>query len=248
MENTLYAWVTYWFESTRPYLNGVSLGLGRSIHCGSITKVEKENYNGEKIIIKIPNQSKFPFMRDANQIVGDGTGWNANRLHIITHINFDGHYPNGGEWKRIDITNKLPNFPTWSGTTIPKSSISDFMYEITFEEYENAPTYNLDYLNMPLDGDQDNHLNLGEEVIFFGNVKADAEAIIHRSYIDIDLPESEYNYSTNPTFNAERDDSVYITEIHIYDDEDNLIMTAKPNNPIKKNSTIGRTLRLSIDF
>ena len=57
---------------------------------------------------------------------------------------------------------------------------------------------------------------------------------------------NEFNQSTNTTWNET--ESVWISEIGIYDENNNLVAIGKLNNPIEKNPSILRTVLFNIDF
>ncbi len=109
---------------------------------------------------------------------------------------------------------------------------------------DNYKIYNLDYINYPKRGED--KLSFGDEIFFFGNVDTDAEAIIHSTDLALTLPLNGFNSTTNNTWDGES--SVYISEIGIYDDDNNLVAIAKLSEPIEKNSKITRTFVFSLDF
>ena len=79
-----------------------------------------------------------------------------------------------------------------------------------------------------------------------GNVETDIKAIAYTTDLAINLPQNEFNSSTNETWN--NTDIVAISEIGIYDANKNLVAIGKLNNPIQKNSGIARTIVFAIDF
>ena len=89
-------------------------------------------------------------------------------------------------------------------------------------------------------------MGYGEEAFFFGTVRTDIRATVYTTDIPIQLPLNEFNTTTNPTWNGV--ESVAISEIGIYDDNNNLVAIGKLNHPISKDATIARTIAFQLDF
>jgi hypothetical protein len=97
-------------------------------------------------------------------------------------------------------------------------------------------------LSLPID---DNDLCFGDEIFFLGNVTTEIHADVYTTSLSIQLPLNEFNSSTNNTWNGE---SVYATEIGLYDDKYNLVAIGKFNDPMQKDANISRTVLFAIDF
>ena len=216
-------------------------GSTETIHCNYIEAVHTNNYENTRVHVYFNSDNSFPFL---------GSGFNADALTMIIQLveneETDNGYklvsPKSNRWKEIDVTNQVSG-----GITVANLRTSNLFVSIPplseFED-ENGDFYTLEYLNYPQNGE--NKLTFGDEMFLFGNVTTQAEAIAHSTDLPIKLPMNQFNTSTNKTWTE--DSSVYITEIGIYDDDDNLVAIAKPTNPIEKNSNISRTIIFSIDF
>ena len=86
----------------------------------------------------------------------------------------------------------------------------------------------------------------GDASYFFGNVTSKIKADVYTTDISINLPLNEFNSTTNSTWNGI--ETVYITEIGIYDSNKNLVAIGKLNDPVAKDATISRTILFAIDF
>jgi hypothetical protein len=64
--------------------------------------------------------------------------------------------------------------------------------------------------------------------------------------IGIDLPLDEFNSSTNLSWDG--GETVFISEVGIYDSNRNLVAIGKLNDPVPKDSTISRTIVFAVDF
>lgn len=221
-------------------------GFSEPIHCNYINRVDVDELNSGTISFYFGSPDQFKFLNMDN-----GRGFSATQIKLIIQIvennETEGGYvltpPSTLNWKWFDGTNQLENHTP--GEPITKESIGSTVFEITLGEYHQGLDYNLNYLNYSNENDNEN-LSFGEETMFFGNVKTEIEAIIHTTNIPIDLPMHEFNITNNKTWDGET--SVYITEIGIYDDHNNLVGIGKLNNPIEKNNTISRNIIFSIDF
>lgn len=240
-------------DTSQPYTVNKSLGYSSAIHCNYIQRVETDTIINKTINFVVPDGSLFPFLRNDNQIApsSNGFGWNANYLYALVQI-VDGTgstiTANPANWSIIDVTSQLANYNTFSGTTIPVQAFnSSTIITIGVQDTYNAPKYSLNYLNAPstLSSDDDK-LSFGEEAFFYGNVKTDFQAIAYTSEIPAVLQLNEYNSTTNSTW--DQLSSVSISEMGIFDDNNNLVGVGKLNNPINKDATIFRTILFALDF
>jgi hypothetical protein len=239
--------ITYMFENEQTYLSGSTYGYQTPIHCAYIQKLTTDDYRGKKINFTF-NENLFPFMKSSDDM--NGLGWNANRIKaLIQKYDYidDTLVPSSDLWKVIDVTNQIPNYASFSATTINPNDLVGVIFSISDSDYESANIYDLStYLNLPEIIDDNNKLNFGEETFFYGNITTDFNATIQRSSISIFLPLNTYNNSNNPTW--QQNTPVYITEIGIYDDDNDLVAIAKLNYPIDKDNTKTRTFVFGMDF
>lgn len=244
--------ITYLLESNGPLTENVSFGYGKFIHCNYIQRIEtEESISGKTVTISFPETEEFRFMRDPSEItaINNGYGWSADKFYILMQV-VEGIgneiRPLPDQWKKFDKTSSINNYSVWFDKAIPPSDLKLSKFFITGTDYENNTTfYNLDYLNYPVSDDNTN-LQFGEEVFFYGNVKAKISATIHSMVINAILPLNEFNTSQNPTWTT--GDTVYITEVGIYDSDGTLLGIGKMNMPIDKDTTKYRTIEFKLDF
>jgi hypothetical protein len=240
-------------DTSQPYTVNKSYGYSSAIHCNYIQRLETDSLINKTINFIVPDGSLFPFMKDYYLIQPgqNGYGWNANYLYALVQI-VDGTgstiTADPANWSIIDVTPQLDNYDSFSGTTIPVAAFnSSTIITIGVQETYNAPKYDLTYLNAPstLPSD-DNKLTFGEEAFFYGNVKTDFQAIAYTTEIPAVLQLNEFNSTTNPTW--DQFSAVSISEMGIFDDNNNLVGIGKLNNPINKDATIFRTILFALDF
>lgn len=204
-------------------------GINETLHCNYIERLD--SYNVDNIWVKIGfDPLSFPYFENG--------GFEVNKItllvNIVENVFENNEYvlsePKSNEWREygpFHIENP--------------SDLEEGVSVLLNSSYTN---YNLDYINYPKIGED--KLSFGDEIFFFGNVSADIESIVHSTDLAINLPLNEFNYTTNNTWDGES--SVYISEIGIYDDDNNLVAIAKLSKPIEKNSNISRTFAFSLDF
>lgn len=240
-------------STTQPYTLNKAYGHSSAIHCNYIQRLETDTLFNKTINFVVPDGSLFPFLKSEYQIQPgfDGFGFNANKLYALVQIvNATGSTVEAdpANWSIIDVTPQLEGYETFSGTTIPVTAFnSSTIITIGVQETLSAPKYNLSYLNNPsLLPSDDDKLTFGEEAFFFGNVKSEIQAIAYTTEIPAVLQLNEYNSTTNPTW--DQYSPVTISEMGVFDENNNLVGVGKLNNPINKDATIFRTLLFSLDF
>ena len=232
----------------------------QAIHCNYIKKIDIGNASPytQEININFPEKGDFKFLADEvdryglNQL---GTGFTANKIHALVQIvnnesfnSFDDVKPDSTLWKQVDITSQVSGYSTGTSFFLTAAKLTSVVFKISLLQYDNPSIflpYDLDYLTYPLKSQTDG-LAFGEVSYFFGNVFSKIKADVYTMDININLPLNEFNSSTNKTWDGL--ETVYITEIGIYDSNKNLVAIGKLNDPVGKNSNIGRTLVFAIDF
>lgn len=244
--------ITYLLENNSSLDENVGFGYKTPIHCNYIQRIDvEEGFTGKTVILSFPDGEEFKFMKNGSEITsaGLGYGWSADKFYILMQVVSgigEDSIPEPNLWKKFDKTSSINNYSNWNEEAIPPLQLQISKFFITDTDYDNnSILYTLDYLNYPVSGDTTN-LQFGEEVFFYGNVKAKIEATIHSMTINAVLPLNEFNTSVNTTW--EVGDNVYITEIGIYDDDNVLLGVGKMNIPIDKKEDKYRTIEFKLDF
>jgi len=243
--------ITYGLESV-PYdatIGDSSLGYSSSIHCNYIQKRVVDTTTNKNVNMYFTSPSQFKFLAGDQVIIG--TGWTANKIYMLLQIvdnstfsSLDAVVPSSNQWKKFDVSDQIAGYAP-GNTSITINQITSTAFLVPLSLYSSAPYYNLSYLNYPLTTQPD-LMGFGEETYFMGNVATEIQAIAYTTDIAINLPLNQFNSSTNATWDGIS--TVQISEIGIYDVNGNLVAIGKLNDPIGKDSTIGRTLVFGIDF
>ena len=237
--------VTYQFEDT-PASASTSYGHSTPIHCKYIQTITTNDLNGKSIGLFFSSANDLPFLADTGST--NGTGFTATKLiglaQVVNGISDSGTTikPESSGWFRVDLTSQIKNHVV--GAIIDKDSLVNTVYNMEFSEL-NEP-YTLDYLDYPSSVSSEDKMGFGEEAFFFGTVRSDIKATVYTTDIPIVLELNNFNSTTNPTWDGVS--TVSMSEIGIYDDNNNLVGIGKFNYPIDKNSTITRTVAFQLDF
>lgn len=236
---------TYLFEDT-PAAASTSYGYSTAIHCKYIQSFTTDSLNGKALNMYFSSENDLPFLADTGST--NGTGFTATRIvaliQVMNGVSDSGTTinPTSDGWYRYDITNQIENHVF--GAVIDRKSLVNTLFVIEFNKLSDP--YVLDYLNYPSNIADNNVMGFGEEVIFFGTVRSDIKATVYTTDIAINLPLNSYNSTTNPTWDGSS--KVSISEVGIYDDNNNLVGIGKLNFPIDKDSSIARTISFQLDF
>jgi len=230
----------------------------QAIHCNYIKKIDLGTTDPyvQEIRFNFPNKSDFKFLaKDVNYITNNGTGFTANEIYAVVQIvdnspfdSYDDVKPDSSQWKQVDITDQVSGYTTSNSFFLTPDNITSVVFRVSLLQYTNPSvfsSYDLDYLNYP-SSTQEDELAFGYASYFFGNVSTDIKADVYTTDLNINLSLNEFNSSTNKTWDG--NETVYITEVGIYDSNKNLVGIGKLNNPVAKDSTIARTIVFALDF
>lgn len=238
-------YVTYFLK------NSNESGYTDSIHCNYINKFGFNSLLNQEVNIYFTDPNEFKFLTGV-------TGMDFNEIYLMVQIVenvlintnpnlYEEIKPQSQLWKYFDVTNQIVGHVT--GEPILPTELTSGVFKVALNDYNSSGlTYTLDYLNYPKNTEPDD-LGFGDEELFLGTVDTDVEASVYTTDLSIILPLNEFNSSTNPTWNGEAEDnSVYMSEIGIYDEDKLLIGVGKFNKPLKKNNQISRTILFGLDF
>jgi hypothetical protein len=214
-------------------LNNTSSGATDSLHCNYYTKIIGPNVDcvgpdSQNVAVRFGNEFNC-----LNQITTTTLtdGYVANTFQIICQLVEDGGRPESDGWKIIDYTNQL------SATTIngylTQSGLTNNTFVITRDLYTGATSYNLnDFITLPTGTTTNTTLNFGDEYYFYGSLETDIQATIYEMRYKINLSQSEFQKSSNPTWSSGI--TPQISEIGLYDSEFNLMIVSKLQSPVPR--------------
>lgn len=170
-------------------------------------------------------------------------GFFSSKFEIICQLVEGGGRPQSDEWKIIDFTDQI-SATTYNGY-LTQSGLTGNTFVITLDEYNNAPYYDLnDYISLTPVGYTGYSLNFGDEYYFYGNIETDIEATIYEMKYKVNLSQSEFQLSSNPSWTLGT--NTYITEIGLYDNEKDLMIVSKLQSPVLRQGV--QQFVISFDF
>jgi hypothetical protein len=93
-----------------------------------------------------------------------------------------------------------------------------------------------------------NILQFGDERFFYGNLSTYIGADIYKTIFDLNINAAQFNQTSNPTYPSTNPPPIEITEVGIYDNNQNMVITGKLSQPVQLSSNDTITLELSLDF
>jgi len=235
--------------------SGLSTGsYSQPIHCNYIKKINLGTSDPliQEVSLNFPHIDDFKFL---NNSVSDKTGYTVNRIYALVQIvsndsfnSFDEVTPDSTDWRKLNITNQVTGYSASDSWVLSGAELTSVVFKISLLQYYTATIfepYDLTYLNYPSSG-QGDELVFGDATYFFGNVKTTIKADVYTTDLNINIYLNEFNSTTNPTWSGL--ETVYITEVGIYDSNKNLVAIGKLNDPVAKDSTIARTILFNLDF
>ncbi len=248
-------WLTYRLGNTSGTANyslgsDLSFGHQNSLHCQTLSSVANIDPTTFDYVEFKFDFNDLRFMRDSSTVgASAGSGYIANRLMVLVQFTSLDAKPQADRWVEIDYTPYLQAYSTFTNGAITRESLSAQNYRLSGElvrteiqaRLTNAqPYYSLGYMGT------DDVATFGEEIFFLGNVKTDIQATSYQTRFSILLNNAEFSTSRNPTWTP--GSPVYITEVAIYDDKDNLVAVGKLMNPLRKDAYSLRFITADLDF
>jgi len=156
-------------------------------------------------------------------------GFLANKFEILCQKVVGNARPNSSEWVAIDFTSQLTS--TMVNGYITQEGLTGNTFVITQQEYDDAPTYNLNtYIPLTPVGYTGTSLNFGDEYYFYGSLETDIQATIYEMKYKINLGQAEFQTTSNPTWTSGKPS--FVSEIGLYDNEKNLMIISKTQSPV----------------
>jgi hypothetical protein len=215
--DTEYLWVTYRFNST---------AFTDSLHCNYYSKIQGPSLDcsltPQNVTIRFGNE--FPFMTQ------ECSGFSANKLILLAQKTIGDVSPDPAQWVELDVTSEL------AGTTIDNyltpSGLTGTTFTISLDDYTGGTIYDLNqYIDIPMNGET-NKLNFGDEYFFYGNIDTDIQATIYEMRYAVNLTDNNFVNSSNPTYDPTIFNPRYITEIGLYNSDNDLMILSKLQSPV----------------
>lgn len=242
-------YVTYALE------NSTGTGLTTSLACQKYAKITNQTSVAKDVQFRIEGTGLFPYMRKIEKMGYDGRGFHAYELKVLYQIvaNEDDR-PDPTAWKVYDYT-------TSGLTTSVGESINPLQLEnqspvtngfvIDMIKDSGTTTYDITQsLSMAALADPQ-VLQFGDERFFYGNLETYIGATIFKTIFDIRINSGQFIATTNETRSTDittNPPDIRISEVGIYDSDNDLVVIGKLSRPIKLEAGNTVMIELSMDF
>jgi hypothetical protein len=211
-------WVTYMFTNT---------AFTQSLHCNYYTSISGTNPDcpPDTADITIRFAGEFPFLKSS--AAGGLSGFTANNMKVLAQLVTGSTRPNPANWLEIDVTNQISatsvnGYITFSGLTGTTIQLTNNMYTGATDYYRLE-----NYIDLPQTGDT--QMNFGSEYFFYGSLKTDIQATIYEMQYMVNLGQTQFSHSSNPTWNGTY--TPYVTEIGLYNSNKDIMIISKVQSP-----------------
>jgi hypothetical protein len=207
-------YVTYRFDTQS--------GATSSLHCNYYSvAVADQSVVSDPKNLAVRFGDEFKFLSNTGGI----TGFTATSMKILCQIVSGDTRPLPNEWREIDVTDLVLT----DDGVITSQSITGVTFQIDFEAYDEADSYNLaDYIDIP-DKESPDVLNFGDEYYFYGNIETDIAATIYEMKYLINLGSNQFTNTSNPTWMSGT--TSYVTEIGLFNQNKDLMLISKLQSP-----------------
>ena len=215
--DTEYMWVTYRFNST---------AFTESLHCNYYSKIQGPSsgcsLTSQNITVRFGDE--FPFLTQSCS-----SGFTANKMSILCQKT-TGTRPLPQNWTEIDVTSDLTS--TLVNGYITASGLTGTTFVISLNDFSGGTNYDLNnYIDIPMNGET-SKLNFGDEYSFYGDVSTDIQGTIYEMKYAVNLAEEQFTNTSNPTYSILTSNQKYITEIGLYNSNNDLMILSKLQYPV----------------
>ncbi len=212
-------YLTYRFENT---------GSTNGLHCNYYSSISGSTVSGQTDDVIVRFGDEFPFL--VEEMGSQPSGFTCTNVKLICQKVTDGTRPSPTQWKEIDVTSSIS--ANTGSINIGAAEISGTTFQITQDLYENAPYYRLEnFIDMPL-LNYSTGMTFGEEYYFYGTLETDVEATIYEMRYLVNLADSQYIRSSNPTWTSGKD--MYFSEVGLFNSDQEMLFITKLQNPEKR--------------
>jgi hypothetical protein len=209
-----------------------------SLHCNYYSTIK--NFTNEcapdgtlvagssDVIVRFGNE--FPFL--VSNLTTTPSGFTANNMKVLAQIVPSGTTrPSANQWKEIDMYSQLSGSSVNGNLTV--TGITGTTLQITKSMYDSAPFYQLsNYITLPQLNESGTTFNFGSEYYFYGTLKTDIQATIYVMNYLCNLGQTQFQDSSNPTWNNTV--PPYVTEVALYNSDKELMVISKIQSPEKR--------------
>ena len=242
-------YVTYSFENTS------GSGLTSSLACQKYTKITNETSIAKDVEFRLNGTGLLPYMRKIEDPSYDGRGFYGYDFKVLYQIvQNDTDRPDPTAWKVYDYT-------TSGLTTNPSETINPLQLEnqspitngfvIDLVKDSGTTVYDITQILGMAPIMSPEVLQFGDERFFYGNLETYIGATIFKTIFDIRINSGQFIATTNETRSTDTSTNpadIRVSEVGIYDSDNDLVVIGKLSKPIKLEAGNTVMIELSMDF
>ena len=209
-----------------------------SLHCNYYSTIK--NFTNEcapdgtlvagssDVIVRFGNE--FPFL--ISDIGTTPSGFTANNMKILAQkVSSGSTRPDPTKWKEIDMFSQLSATSVNGYLTV--TGLTGTTLQITKNMYDTASYYQLgNYITLPQLNESGTTFSFGDEYYFYGTLRTDIQATIYVMNYLCNLGQTQFQDSSNPTWNNTV--PPYVTEVALYNSDKELMVISKIQSPEKR--------------
>jgi PKD repeat protein len=221
-------YVTYRLrEDGTPSSGGTSFGLGNAgldpLHCRYVKAINVANAT---TLLQISADASKWYNTDSTNL----SGFTVGNVDVIVGTGLTStNYPDPDSFKYSAVT----------------TSYGDLQNGVAVPNYVDLSLpYTLD--DGFVSGNTDMHFGIEDIGLF--KLTSTAQAVTYKMSTTCVAKNTEFNTTQNPTHALSDSESVYITEVALYNENNELLMVGKLNKPIEKNDKKFVTIKMELDL
>jgi hypothetical protein len=239
-------YITYTFENTS------GTGLTTTLPCQKYSKITNSTATAKNVEFRIDGIDNLPYMRKIEKVGYDGRGFSAYGFKVLYQIVADGEdRPDPASWRTYDFTTS--GITTTSGETIDPQLLENqnpttngFVIDDTIHAAATDFDITLPMVMAPQASPE--ILQFGDERFFYGNIDTYIGANIYKTLFGLSIDASQFQFTSNPTRGTTNTSNLKVSEVGIYDNNNNLVVVGKTSQPIDLDSGQTIMIELSMDF
>lgn len=148
-----------------------------------------------------------------------------------------------GQTTGTSIAASIPDANSWRYTTYT-GALSSVIPGVNLPAYSALTP--ISFAGTPLSGNS--NLAFGSGILGLAQITGSWESNIYRLSATCVAKNTEFNQTQNSTYSASTVSSTYVTEVALYNENNELLMTGKLNKPLEKNEQKYVTVKLDLDL
>lgn len=221
-------------------LNNETTNVFRHVHCGYYNVIVNKTNAAKDVNIYFENGAFDSF---AQSNTNPTTKPIIEGLKVIYQITNVGERPNPYQWLEVDMANEFGVVPQNQATTLQNIYSAN---TVIIDSQANTNVYDLKTSMFTPNATK----FIGDDLLYDGFIEFYYTSAVYQSLVSININPNLFTLTTNPTYNDVNGVKPYITlsEIGLYDNENDLVMIAKLTRPITFVTNSAIRIEFGLDF